>query len=117
RLGVDGLAIDERKAGALDMGDEVAVRPAGDHRDLAARLAERGQRLGELQLPPGIGTAEHLDDPQTTCRTLCTRCRRCLGLADSPGLASSTRNLILYLPSSITSLLRRMFFLTGWPFR
>ena len=37
--------------------------------------------------------------------------------ADNPGLVSSTMNLILYLPSSMTSLLRRTFFLTGWPFR
>ena len=40
---------------ALDMGDEVAVRPARDHRHLHAGLAQRGQGLGQFQLLAGIG--------------------------------------------------------------
>ena len=55
RLGVDGLAIDHRELRTFDVGDEVAVRPPGNHRNLDARLAERGQGLGQFQFAPSIG--------------------------------------------------------------
>ena len=43
------------------MGDEVALRAARQHRDLHAGLAERGERLGELELLAGVGAREELD--------------------------------------------------------
>src|SRR3954469_19916156 len=46
----DLLSVHRRARRALDVGDEVALRPAGQHGDLHARLAERGERLVELEL-------------------------------------------------------------------
>src|SRR3954465_7895550 len=46
---------------ALDVGDEVALRPARKDRDLHARLAERSERLGELELLAGVGARQELD--------------------------------------------------------
>src|SRR5688500_8742284 len=54
RRGADLLAVDRRPVGALDVRDEVALRPAREHRDLHAGLAERGERLGKLELLAGV---------------------------------------------------------------
>ena len=61
RLGGDRLAVDRRKLRAFDVRDEVAVRPAGDHRDLDVRFAQRRQGLGQEQLTAGVDTVEDLD--------------------------------------------------------
>src|SRR5512138_2352929 len=47
RRGADLLAIHFRPLVAFDVRDEVALRPARQHRDLHAGLAERGERLRE----------------------------------------------------------------------
>src|ERR1041385_3935554 len=44
RRGADLLAVHLGALVALDVGDEVTLWPAGQHRYLHARLAERGQR-------------------------------------------------------------------------
>src|SRR5918992_4988918 len=61
RRRADLLPVHVGAGGALDMGDEVALRAAGEHRHLHARLAERGERLGELELLAGVGAREKLD--------------------------------------------------------
>src|SRR2546426_7368415 len=60
RRGADLLAIDGGPVGPFHMRDEVALRPAGQHRDPDPRLAERGERLGELELLE-IGRAQRLN--------------------------------------------------------
>src|SRR4051812_42887042 len=57
----DLLAVHVGPRRALDMGDEVALRPAREDRHLHARLAERGERLGELELLAGVRPREKLD--------------------------------------------------------
>src|SRR3989442_9092027 len=59
--GADYLTVDAGTLRAFDVGDEVALRPAREHRDLHAGLAERGERLGELELPAGVAAGEQLD--------------------------------------------------------
>src|SRR6185503_8592195 len=61
RRGADLLTVDRRAVGALDVGDEVAGRAPRQHRDLHAGLAERGERLGELELLAGVAAREQLD--------------------------------------------------------
>ena len=68
RLGVDGLAIDHRELRTFDVGEELAVRPPGHHRNLDARLAERGQGLGQLQFATGVGSVEDLYRGNPCCR-------------------------------------------------
>src|SRR6185503_11484428 len=46
---------------ALDVGDEVALRAARQHCDLHPGLAERGERLAELELLAGVAAGEQLD--------------------------------------------------------
>ena len=50
RLGVEGLAVYDRKACALYVGDEKALRPTRDDGHLDAGFAERRERLGEIEL-------------------------------------------------------------------
>src|SRR5687768_15181401 len=50
RRGADLLAVDVGARGALDVSDEITLRAPREHRDLNAGLAERGERLGELEL-------------------------------------------------------------------
>src|SRR5262245_24049501 len=57
----DLLAVDGRSAGALDMRDEVTLRTARQHGHLHAGLAERGERLVQLELLAGVGAGEQLD--------------------------------------------------------
>src|SRR5260370_41920941 len=59
--GADFLAVDGGTLRAFDVGDEVALRPASQHRNLNAGLAERGERLGELEFPAGVAAGEQLD--------------------------------------------------------
>src|SRR6185436_561730 len=61
RRGADLLAVDGRAVGALDVGNEVAGRAPREHRDLHAGLAERGERLVELELLAGIAAGQQLD--------------------------------------------------------
>src|SRR3989449_10208913 len=49
----DLLAVHVGTVGALDVSDEIPLRPPREHGDLNARLAERGERLGELELLAG----------------------------------------------------------------
>src|SRR5918995_4267611 len=64
RRGADLRAVDRRARGALDVGNEVALRAPREHRDLHAGLAERGEWLGELELPAGVRAGEQLDRAQ-----------------------------------------------------
>src|SRR6266850_224485 len=64
RGGADLLAVDRRALRAFDVGDEVALRAAREHRDLHPRLAERGEGLGELELLAGVRAGEELDRAQ-----------------------------------------------------
>src|SRR5207244_4086992 len=57
----DLLAVHVGAVGALDVSDEIPLRAAGEHRDLYAGLAERGERLGELELLAGVGARQELD--------------------------------------------------------
>src|SRR5688572_5172324 len=50
RRGADLLAVDVGARGALDVRDEVALGPPGQHRHLDTWLAQRSERLGELEL-------------------------------------------------------------------
>src|SRR6267378_2595535 len=61
RRGADLLAIDRGPVGPFHVRDEVALRPAGQHRDPDAGLAERSERLGELELLAGVGARQQLD--------------------------------------------------------
>src|SRR5262249_61266241 len=61
RRRADLLAVDVGARGALDVGDEVALRPPGQDRDLNPGLAEGGERLGELELLAGVRAGEELD--------------------------------------------------------
>src|SRR3970040_2240060 len=54
RRGADRLAVHHPRICALDVCDEVALRAARQHRHLHAGLAERGERLGELELLAGV---------------------------------------------------------------
>ena len=91
RLGIDRLAIDQRKSGAFDMRNEETMSPTGNDRDLLSWLAQRGQGFGQNQLSPGIGTTQYLNDtsalqlPGHTAvgrplelwrKNLCARCGR-----------------------------------------
>src|SRR3954470_21129407 len=70
----DLLAVQRRARRAFDVGNKVALRPARQHRDLNARLAERGERLIELELLAGVAAREELDRAQWL-----RRLRRCGG--------------------------------------
>src|SRR5258706_3296063 len=48
RRGADRLAVDGGALRAFHVGDEIALRPAREHSHLHARLAQGGERLGEL---------------------------------------------------------------------
>src|SRR5438128_4805548 len=75
--GADFLTVDAGTLRAFDVGDEVALRPAREHRDLHAGLAERGERLGELELPAGVAAGEQLDRAERLAARLGgRRCRR-----------------------------------------
>src|SRR4051812_29988409 len=62
--GADLGAVDRRALVAFDVGDEVALRAARQHSDLDARFAERGERLGELELLARVPAGEQLDRAQ-----------------------------------------------------
>ena len=79
RRRADLLAVDLGTRRALDVGDEVALRPARQHRDLHAGLAERGERLGELELLAGVAARKQLDRAERLAAGL--RCRRRRGRA------------------------------------
>src|SRR3954468_12712860 len=64
----DLLPVHRGPGRALNVGDEVALRPAGEHRVLHARLAEGGERLVELELLAGVAAGEQLDRPERLCR-------------------------------------------------
>src|SRR5258706_5305439 len=61
RRAADWLTVDRRALGALDVRNEVTLRTARQHRDLHAGLAERGQRLCELEFLAGIAARQQLD--------------------------------------------------------
>src|SRR5712692_9033158 len=60
RLGVEGLAVHDRKACALYVGDEKALGTTRDDGHLDTGFAERRERLGEIELLAGIGPGEKL---------------------------------------------------------
>src|SRR3989442_11208720 len=57
----DLLAVHVGAVRALDVSDEITLRAAGEDRHLHARLTERGERLGELELLAGVRAGEQLD--------------------------------------------------------
>src|SRR5207253_7432316 len=59
--GADFLAVDGGTLRAFDVGDEVALGPPRQDGDLHTRLAERGERLGELELLAGVTAGEKLN--------------------------------------------------------
>src|SRR5438477_8965121 len=59
--GADLLAVDGGALLAFDVGDEIALRPAGEDSHLHTRLAERGERLGELELLARVAARQELD--------------------------------------------------------
>src|SRR5258708_36535175 len=65
-------AIHCRAVRALDMSDEVALRPARQHRHLHPGLAERRERLVQLELLARGGAGVELDPPEPLPRP-----RRC----------------------------------------
>src|SRR5579862_475154 len=60
-LGPEGAAVQCRVGGALHVSDEVAVRSLGDDGDLHARLADRGEVLGQVERATRGCAREHLD--------------------------------------------------------
>src|SRR5262245_10743246 len=64
RRGADRMAVDRRPARAFNMRNEVDLRESRKQRYLNAGLAERGERLGELELPAGACAREQLDRAQ-----------------------------------------------------
>src|SRR5437899_1674201 len=56
RLGVEGLAGYDRKACALYVGEEKALRPTRDEGHLDAGFDERRERLGEIERLVGVRT-------------------------------------------------------------
>src|SRR3954471_21596766 len=76
RRGADFLAVDRRTLVAFDVGEEVALRTAREHGDLHAGLAERGERLGELELLAGVAAREQLDRAQRLPACAGGRCGR-----------------------------------------
>src|SRR5258708_35479240 len=61
RRRADLLAIHCRAVRALYMSSEVALRPARQHRHLHPGLAERRERLVQLELLSGVAAGEELD--------------------------------------------------------
>src|SRR6266850_1479564 len=57
----DLLAVDRWAVRAFDVRDEVALRPAREHRYLHARLAEGGEGFVELELLAGVAARKQLD--------------------------------------------------------
>src|SRR4051812_50185742 len=66
--GADLLAVDRGALVAFDMRYEVALRPAGEHGHLHAGLAERGERLGELELLAGVAARKKLNGAEGLAR-------------------------------------------------
>src|SRR6476661_7961296 len=60
RLRIECLAINDWKLGAFDVGNEITLRAARDHRDLYSRFAERGEIFSQLELLTGGGSRENL---------------------------------------------------------
>src|SRR5437867_10431865 len=60
RLGVEGLAVYDRKARSLYVRDEKALRPTRDDGHLDAGFAERRERLGEIELLAGVDSRKKL---------------------------------------------------------
>src|SRR5258706_4414169 len=83
RRGADFLAVDGGTLVAFDVREEVALRPAREHRDLHAGLAERGERLGELELLAGVAAREELDGAERLACAVDRRTRRRCGGAPS----------------------------------
>ena len=54
------LAVHQWKMLALDIGDEKAMRAAGQHGHLQAGLAQGGEVFDQLQLLAGIGSGQYL---------------------------------------------------------
>ena len=79
RCCADLLAVDLRARRALDVGDEVALRPARQDRHLHARLAERGEWFGEFQFLAGIAARKQLDRAERLTGLPCRRRRDCTG--------------------------------------
>src|SRR5258708_11850408 len=60
RLRVEGLAVYDRKARSLYVGDEKALGPTRDDGNLDTGFAERRERLGEIELLAGVDSREKL---------------------------------------------------------
>src|SRR5258708_19281862 len=60
RLRVEGLAVHDRKARSLYVGDEKALGPTRDDGNLDTGFAERRERLGEIELLAGVDSREKL---------------------------------------------------------
>src|SRR5260221_5856585 len=61
RRGADRLAVDLGARRALDVGDEVALGPARQHRDLNPGLAKGGQGLRQLEFLAGVAARTQCD--------------------------------------------------------
>ena len=59
-LRVQCFAVDDGKAGAFDMRDEVTLRTARDDGNLHAGFAQGGQILGEFEFPARACTVQYL---------------------------------------------------------
>ena len=60
RLRIQRLSVHHGKARAFHVGDEEALGPPRDDRDLDAGLAQGRERLGELELAPGVAAGKDL---------------------------------------------------------
>src|SRR3954468_14891706 len=60
----DLLAVHRGARRALDVRDEVALRPSRQYRHLHPWLAERGKRLVEFEFLAGVAAGEQLDRPK-----------------------------------------------------
>ena len=97
RGGTDLLAVHLGALVAFDMGDEVALRPARQHRHLHPGLAERGERLVQLELLAGVAAREQLDRAERLAAGLGRSGRRGSGfrvlVGHAGGLGARARGL------------------------
>ena len=61
RLGIQRFTIDDRELSALNMSNEITVRPLGNNRDLQTGLTKGRQCFGQFKLFAGIATIEQLN--------------------------------------------------------
>src|SRR3954463_6194206 len=70
----DLLAVHRGAIRPFHVSDEVSLRTAGQHCHLHPGLAERGERLGELELLAGVAAREELDGAERLAARLGRGC-------------------------------------------